>query len=63
MLTAFYRGHIEKEDKQFFPACMSYLSEQEKERMLQEFREADRKMIHSKYAAVVEQYEKAAILK
>ena len=58
-LTRFYHGHIEKEDIKFFPAGMIYLSEQEKELMLQEFREADRKMIHAKYVAVVEQYEKS----
>ncbi len=57
-LTGFYHDHIRKEDKNFFPACMLYLSEQEKEPLLQEFGESDRKMIHAKYGAIVEQYEK-----
>jgi hypothetical protein len=38
---------------------MLYLSEQEKEPLLQEFWESDRKMIHAKYGAIVEQYEKS----
>jgi hemerythrin-like domain-containing protein len=57
-LVDFYHEHIRKEDKIFFPACMNYLSEQEKEPLLQEFRESDRNMIHARYGAVVEQYEK-----
>jgi len=57
-LTGFYHEHIRKEDKLFFPACMIYLGEQEKEPLLQEFWESDRKMIHAKYGAIVEQYEK-----
>lgn len=57
-LVNFYHEHIRKEDKVFFPACMNYLSEQEKDPLLQEFRESDRNMIHAKYGAVVEQYEK-----
>jgi hemerythrin-like domain-containing protein len=57
-LVNFYHEHIRKEDKIFFPACMNYLSEQEKDPLLQEFQESDRKMIHAKYGAVVEQYEK-----
>jgi hemerythrin-like domain-containing protein len=57
-LVDFYHEHIRKEDKIFFPACMNYLSEPEKDPLFQEFLESDRKMIHAKYGALVEQYEK-----
>ncbi|MGD9972582.1 MAG: hemerythrin domain-containing protein [Desulfatirhabdiaceae bacterium] len=53
-LIAFYPGHIEKEDKVFFPASRSYFSDEEDQTMLAEFREFDQKMIHRKYKAVVE---------
>jgi hemerythrin-like domain-containing protein len=56
-LTEFYRKHIEKEDKEFFPAARRYFSEQEDQAMLSEFWEFDRKMIHEKYVAVVEALE------
>ena len=55
-LVGFYPGHIEKEDKHFFFPCLGYFSEEEQERMLQEFYEFDRKMIHEKYAGVVEKF-------
>jgi hemerythrin-like domain-containing protein len=57
-LVNFYHEHIRKEDKIFFPACMNYLTEQEKDPLFLEFTESDRKMIHAKYGAVVEQFEK-----
>ncbi|MBN1129804.1 MAG: hemerythrin domain-containing protein [Chitinispirillaceae bacterium] len=56
--VVFYPEHIEKEDKVFFPSCMKYLSESEKQSMLNEFWEFDRKMIHFKYQSVVESIEK-----
>jgi hemerythrin-like domain-containing protein len=59
-LVTFYHEHIYKEDNLFFPASLNYLSEKEQEAMLDEFAESDRKMIHAKYGAVVEQYEKAS---
>lgn len=58
-LTAFYHDHIQKEDDIFFPASLEYLSEQEDVEMIREFRDADRKMIHFKYTAVVEGLEQA----
>ncbi len=54
-LVSFYPRHIEKEDKVFFPAMMKYLSEEEQERMLSEFWEFDRNMIHEKYRHMVEE--------
>lgn len=59
-LIDFYYAHIRKEEQVFFPASMEYLTEQEQEAMLREFWESDRKMIHAKYGAVVDQYEKTA---
>jgi hemerythrin-like domain-containing protein len=57
-LVNFYPKHIEKEDKVFFPAYMAYLSQEEDHEILNAFWEFDRKMIHEKYGAVVEQLEK-----
>jgi hemerythrin-like domain-containing protein len=53
-LAGFYPGHIEKEDKIFFPAARAYFTEEEDQAMLEEFYEFDRKMIHEKYRAVAE---------
>jgi hemerythrin-like domain-containing protein len=50
----FYPTHITKEDKTFFPSAMTYFSGSEQQAMLAEFWEFDRKLIHSKYTAVVE---------
>ncbi len=54
-LAEFYPKHIEKEDKVFFPASRAYLTHDEEQRMLAEFWEFDRKMIHEKYTSVVEE--------
>ena len=56
-LTEFYPGHIVKEDKIFFPNSEKYFSETELNKMLREFREFDKTMIHKKYKLVVEQYQ------
>ena len=53
-MVQFYTKHIEKEDDIFFPAVIKYLSQEEKESMLQEFMEFDRKMIHEKYNIAIE---------
>ena len=56
-LSGFYPGHIRKEDKEFFPAAMSYLAAEERERMLAEMAEFDSKLIHEHYRAVVDRFE------
>lgn len=56
-LVEFYPRHIEKEDKVFFPASRSYMTEEEDQIMLAEFMEFDRKMIHEKYHALVQSLE------
>jgi hemerythrin-like domain-containing protein len=52
-LADFYPRHIEKEDRVFFPSSMTYFDDEEKDSMLGEMWEFDRKMIHEKYASVV----------
>ena len=56
-LKDFYPRHIKKEDKEFFLPCMDYFSNEEKEKMLEEFWEFDRKLIHEKYKKLLEKYE------
>jgi hemerythrin-like domain-containing protein len=55
-LGNFYPKHIEKEDKHFFYPCQEYFNKDEQEKMLAEFWEFDRKMIHEKYNKVVDEY-------
>ena len=62
-LVNFYPFHIEKEDKHFFFPCLSYFSDEEQDRMLQEFYEFDRNMIHEKYTGLVERFLGQAVAK
>ena len=55
-LGNFYPMHIEKEDKHFFYPCQEYFDKEEQTKMLAEFWEFDRKMIHEKYNKVFEEY-------
>lgn len=54
-LVDFYHKHIEKEDRVFFPKSRSYFTDEEDKAMLAEFWEFDRRMIHEKYKAVIEE--------
>jgi hemerythrin-like domain-containing protein len=56
-LVDFYPRHIKKEDEIFFPASRVYFSNEEDQAMLAEFWEFDRRMIHEKYRAVVNESE------
>jgi hemerythrin-like domain-containing protein len=56
-LAAFYPRHIEKEDRHFFIPIMTYFTKEEKEAMLAEEYEFDRKLIHEKYRNVVTQWQ------
>ncbi len=58
-LVNFYPIHIEKEDRQFFMPAMSYLTKEQQEKMLQEFYDFDRSLLHSVYRGVVERLESA----
>jgi hemerythrin-like domain-containing protein len=60
-LAHFYPIHIEKEDKHFFYPCMAYFTQEEQNKMLAEFYEFDRKMIHEKYGKVVNQIEAQSV--
>ena len=53
IMADFYPKHIRKEDKEFFPSIMKYLSDKEQQMMLDEFWEFDRKLIHEKYETIV----------
>ncbi|KQC08561.1 MAG: hypothetical protein APR62_04545 [Smithella sp. SDB] len=55
-LGNFYPKHIEKEDKHFFYPCQEYFDKEEQVRMLAEFWEFDRKMIHEKYNKIFDEY-------
>ena len=57
-LVEFYPAHIEKEDKHFFLPCMEYFSKEEREVMLRQFDEFDKKLIHKKYRQLVEGFER-----
>jgi hemerythrin-like domain-containing protein len=53
-LIEFYPKHIEKEDKHFFIPVMKYFTREEQDKMLDEFWEFDKTLIHEKYKKVVE---------
>jgi hemerythrin-like domain-containing protein len=53
-LAEFYPKHIEKEDKNFFLPVMDYFTEEEESKMLEEYWEFDRKLIHEKYEKIIE---------
>ena len=52
-LAEFYPKHIAKEDKAFFYPVMSVFSAEEQEKMMQQFWEFDKQLIHEKYETVV----------
>jgi hemerythrin-like domain-containing protein len=60
-LGNFYPKHIEKEDKHFFYPCQEYFSSEELDKMLAEFWEFDRKMIHEKYNKVYDEYSRLSL--
>lgn len=57
-LMEFYPKHIEKEDRHFFIPVMEYFSQDEKDAMLKEGYEFDKRLIHEKYENIVSQAEK-----
>lgn len=56
-LARFYPMHIKKEDEHFFYPSMDYFTKEEQDRMLREFYEFDRNMIHEKYRTIVDRIE------
>jgi len=59
-LCLFYPAHIEKEDKRFFHQVMKYFDRAEMDRMLEEYREFDSRLIHERYAARLDEMRQAA---
>lgn len=53
-LVSFYHAHIELEDQGFFVPVMEYLSKDERQAMLEEFKDFDSRMVHERYARTVE---------
>lgn len=53
-LVDFYPRHIETEDRRFFAPCMKYFTREEQAKMLEEFRQFDKELIHEKYRALVD---------
>jgi hemerythrin-like domain-containing protein len=58
-LVNLYPKHIEKEDQRFFQPVMNYFSSEEQDRMLEEERVFDRRMIHRKYSQIVSDFEES----
>jgi len=56
-IVSIYPKHIAKEDKHFFYPSMEYFSKNEKDEMLDDFLNFDRKMIHQKYEVIVAEKE------
>ncbi|MCB2189841.1 MAG: hemerythrin domain-containing protein [Deltaproteobacteria bacterium] len=56
-LSSFYPKHIEKEDKHFFFPVMDHFSREEMDKMLEEFHEFDRQMIHDFFGDKVKHWE------
>ncbi len=55
-LVDFYPLHIDKEDRRFFYPTQEYFSRPEQDDMLNEFAAFDARMIHEKYAGVVNSF-------
>ncbi len=51
-LTIFYPQHIMKENKHFFGPILEYFTQEEQNKMIQEFEEFDGKILHWKYRKV-----------
>lgn len=56
-LSNFYKQHIEKENAHFFVSAKEYMDDNEWQKMMQEFAEFDRSMIHEKYKEMVAEME------
>jgi len=56
-LRELFSGTMTMEDKAFFPVLLRYLTDEDQQRLLDEFWEFYRRMIHEKYASLVEHYE------
>jgi len=59
-LVNFYPKHIEKEDKTFFKSAMGYFDKSERDAILEEEYEFDRKFIHVVYGDIVSELEQTS---
>jgi hemerythrin-like domain-containing protein len=57
-LWEIYPGHMEKEEKAFFPPSLEYFSKREQEGMVKEFWEFDKNLLLEKYIKFFDQYER-----
>jgi len=57
-LWQIYPGHMEKEEKAFFPASMEYFSKREQEEMVKRFWEFDKNLLLEKYVKFFDQYDR-----
>ncbi|MFA5313072.1 MAG: hemerythrin domain-containing protein [Methanomassiliicoccales archaeon] len=55
-MAALYPQHIEEEDRRFFPKAMELFTRKEKDAMIAESNEFDRKLIHEKYSKLYERW-------
>ena len=53
-LIDFYPKHIYTEDHEFFVPSMDYFEEEELTKMMADFEEFDKSMLHEKYEAIIE---------
>lgn len=58
-LISLYAGHIFKEDKQFFLPSMQYFSDKEKDQIIDEFYEFDKKQIDNGYRKMLTEIKEA----
>lgn len=58
ILADLYENHMSKENKRFFLPAFNYFSEKEKQEILEQFLEADRKIVHKKYQEIIEELKK-----
>lgn len=56
-LVELYPGHIEKEDRHFFLPVMDYFPEPERDALLEESNDFDRRVVHELYREVVEKWQ------
>jgi hemerythrin-like domain-containing protein len=57
-LVEFYPDHMEREEKNFFPASMEYFSKKEQGEMVKKFWEFDKDLLLEKYIKFMDRYER-----
>jgi len=60
-LVDFYPKHIEKEDKHFFKPVMNYFTQEERNQILNEEYEFDKRFIHQVYGDIIVKYQKQMV--